>query len=207
VFSTAADSQPQVEVHVLQGERDMAVDNKSLGRFVLDGIPPAPRGVPQIEVTFDIDANGILQVSAKDKGTGKEQKIRIEGSSGISKEEINRMQTEAAAHAEEDKKKRDLIEMKNQAEQAIYSTEKTLKELGDKADAATKTAIEEKITALKGVKDGSDAVAIKTALDALMSTSQKLGEQLYKQQAASAPQEPPKTGSENVVDADAKPKG
>ncbi len=199
VFSTAADNQPQVEIHVLQGERELASDNKSLGRFVLDGIPPAPRGVPQIEVAFDIDANGILQVSAKDRGTGKEQKIRIEGSSGISPEEVERMQKDAAAHAEEDKKKKELIEVKNQAEQLIYMTEKAVKEAGDKADAATKKAIEEKVTALKAVKDGEDVAAIKKASDELSVASQKLSEQLYKQQPPA-----PEGKQEPVVDADAK---
>jgi molecular chaperone DnaK len=183
VFSTAADNQPQVEIHVLQGEREMAADNKSLGRFVLDGIPPAPRGVPQIEVTFDIDANGILNVSAKDKASGKQQSIRIEGSSGISKEEIARMQAEAEKFAEADKARKEAIEVKNQAEQLVYSTEKAMKEAGDKVDAATKKTVEEKIEAVKKVKDGEDSAAIKKAMEELSAEAQKMGEQLYKQTA------------------------
>lgn len=212
VFSTAADSQPQVEVHVLQGEREMASDNKSLGRFVLDGIAPAPRGVPQIEVTFDIDANGILNVSAKDKGTGKEQSIRIEGSSGLSDEEIERMTKEAASHAQEDKKKKETIEVKNQAEQLIYATEKTLKELGDKVDEAAKKDVTAKIEALQSVKDGGDVEVIKKASDELAVASQKIGEQLYKQQAAAQPEptnEPAAdtvTSAEDVVEGNAKEK-
>lgn len=181
VFSTATDNQPQVEIHVLQGEREMATDNKSLGRFVLDGIPPSPRGMPQIEVTFDIDANGILNVSAKDKGTGKEQSIKIEGSSGISEAEITRMTQEAAAHADEDKRKKEAVEVKNQAEQLIYATEKSLRELGDKADAAIKSEITEKVEALKKVKDGGDVAAIKQATEALATTAQKLGQKMYQQ--------------------------
>lgn len=196
VFSTAAENQPQVEIHVLQGEREMAADNKSLGRFVLDGIPPAPRGVPQIAVTFDIDANGILQVSAQDKGTGKEQKIRIEGSSGMAPAEIERMQQEAKAHAEEDKKKKEVAELKNQAEQLIYAAEKSLKEAGDKVEAATKKNVEEKITALKNLTDSSDTAAIKTALDELSAAAQKVGEALY--------QQPPKQNEPEPTVVDAK---
>jgi molecular chaperone DnaK len=190
VFSTAADSQPQVEIHVLQGEREMAVDNKSLGRFILDGLPPAPRGVPQIEVTFDIDANGILNVSAKDKGSGKEQKIRIEGASGLSEAEIARMQKEAEEHAAEDKQLKDAVETKNQAEQMIYSTEKTLHDLGDKLDAETKKTVTDKLDALKVVKDDTDTGKIKQALDDLALAAQKIGEKMYQQPPASpaAPQ-------------------
>ena len=184
-FSTAADNQPQVEVHVLQGEREMAADNKSLGRFVLDGIAPAPRGVPQIEVTFDIDANGILNVSAKDKGTGKEQKITIEGSSGISEEEIERMKKEAQEHAADDKQKKEGIEVKNQAEQLVYTTEKTLKEAGDKVDAVTKKAIEEKIEVVKKAKDGDDTAATKKAVEELSQAIQKIGEAASAQASAS----------------------
>lgn len=182
VFSTAADNQPQVEVHVLQGEREMAADNKSLGRFVLDGIPPAPRGVPQVEVTFDIDANGILNVSAKDKGTGKEQSIKIEGSSGLSEAEVERMKQEATEHAAEDKQKKELIELQNQAEQLIYSTEKTLKDVGDKVDDATKKEVTEKIEALKQAKGTTDAAGLKKAVEELMLSAQKVGEQIYKQE-------------------------
>ena len=200
VFSTAADNQPQVEIHVLQGEREMASDNKSLGRFVLDGIPPAPRGVPQIEVTFDIDANGILNVSAKDKGTGKQQSIRIEGSSGLSEAEIEKMQKDAELHAEEDKKKKELIEVKNQSEQLIYATEKTLKDLGDKVDAATKQTITEKIEALRKVQNDTNADTIKTAMEDLSKTAQQMGEKLYKE---STPTDQPKT---DVVDGQAEEK-
>ncbi len=184
VFSTAADSQPQVEIHVLQGEREMANDNKSLGRFILDGIPPAPRGVPQIEVTFDIDANGILNVSAKDKGTNKEQSIKIEGSSGLSDEEIERMKADAEKHAGEDKKKKEAVEVKNNAEQMIFATEKTLKEAGDKVDAAMKKGIEEKIEALKKVKDGEDSAAIKKATEELSTKAQELGQKMYEEAQA-----------------------
>ncbi|MEX1112718.1 MAG: molecular chaperone DnaK [Candidatus Andersenbacteria bacterium] len=184
VFSTAADNQPQVEIHVLQGEREMAVDNKSLGQFVLDGIPSAPRGVPQIEVTFDIDANGILHVSAKDKASGKEQKIRIEGSSGLSEEEVNRMKADAEKFAEEDKKKKEAVETKNQAEQLIFLSEKTLKDAGDKVTEDVKKPIEEKIEALKKVKDTDDTVAIKKASEELSAAIQKVGEQMYQQQQA-----------------------
>jgi len=184
VFSTAADNQPQVDVHVLQGEREMAGDNKSLGRFVLDGIAPAPRGLPQIEVAFDIDANGILNVSAKDKGTGKEQSIKIEGSSGLSDDEITRMQQEAESHAEEDKKKKEAVEVKNQGEQLVYTTEKTLKEMGDKIDEATKKAIDEKIAELKKANEGDDIEAIKKAIEGVTQAAQKVGEQVYKQEEA-----------------------
>lgn len=184
VFSTAADNQPQVEIHVLQGEREMASDNKSLGRFILDGIPPAPRGMPQIEVTFDIDANGILNVSAKEKGSGKQQQIRIEGSSGITEDEIKRMQQDAEAHAVEDKKKKEAIETKNEAEQVIYATEKALREAGDKIDAPTKQTITEKVEALKKANEGTDTAATKKAIQELSQAAQKIGEKLYQQQQA-----------------------
>ena len=157
VFSTAADNQTAVTIHVLQGERDMAGDNKTLGRFELFGIPPAPRGIPQVDVTFDIDANGIVQVSAKDMGTGKEQSIRITASSGLSEEEIKNLIKDAELHAEEDHKKRELIEARNQADTLIYTTEKTVTDLGDKVDAATKTDIESHIAALKTATEGTDA--------------------------------------------------
>lgn len=180
IFSTAADSQPSVEIHVLQGERPMATDNKTLGRFMLDGIPPAPRGVPQVEVNFDIDANGILNVSAKDKGTGKEQKITITASSGLSKDEIDRMAREAELHAEEDKKKKELIELRNNADTMVYTTEKMLKEYGDKVSADDKKAVEEKVEALKKVKDGDDQDVIKKAADELATVAQKIGAAMYK---------------------------
>jgi molecular chaperone DnaK len=186
VFSTAADSQPGVEIHVLQGEREMAADNKSLGRFMLDGIPPAPRGVPQVEVTFDIDANGILNVKAKDKASGKEQKITITASTGLSKEEVERMKKDADAHAAEDKKKRESVDLKNNAETMVYTTEKMLKEMGEKMKPEDKKAIEEKVEALKKVKDGTDAEAIKKAAEELTELAQKVGGELYKAQSPSA---------------------
>jgi molecular chaperone DnaK len=182
VFTTAADNQPSVSIHVLQGERPMANDNKTLGRFELTGIPPAPRGVPQIEVTFDIDANGIVNVSAKDLGTGKEQSIRITASSGLSEEEIENLVKDAEAHAEEDKKKRELIEARNHADTLIYSTEKSIADLGEKLDPALKADIESKVENLKSLKDGEDVEAIKAASDELSQASHKLAEQLYAQQ-------------------------
>lgn len=193
VFSTAADNQTQVEIHVLQGERQMASDNKSLGRFILDGIPPSPRGIPQVEVTFDIDANGILNVSAKDKASGKQQQIRIEGSSGLSKEEVERMKTEAEKFAEEDKQKKDLIEAKNIAQQTVYLSEKTLKESEGKIDATLKKTVEEKVTALKAVQDGSDFNAIKQATEALSAELQKIGQQMYQQAQSAAPDQKKET--------------
>jgi len=189
IFSTAADNQPSVEVHILQGERSMAADNKTLGRFILDGIPPAPRGVPQVEVSFDIDANGILNVSAKDKATGKEQTIRIEASSGISKEEIERMKKEADAHAEDDKKKKESIDARNLADTLVYTTEKTLREFGDKVNADDKKNIEEKIEALKKVKDGDDVETMKKASEELSQAIQKVGTELYKAQQEAQKQE------------------
>ncbi len=179
IFSTAADNQTSVEIHVLQGERKMATDNKTLGRFILDGIPPSPRGIPQIEVTFDIDANGILNVTAKDKATGKEQSIRIEASSDLSKEEIERMKKEAEAHAEEDKRKQELVEAKNLADSLIYTTEKALKDAGDKISVEKKKPVEEKIEGLKKVKDGNDIEAIKKATEELSQEAQKIGQELY----------------------------
>ena len=181
-FSTAADSQPSVEIHVLQGEREMAADNKSLGRFILDGIPPAPRGVPQIEVTFDIDANGILNVKAKDKATGKEQSIRIESSSGLSKEEIERMKKEAETHSEEDRKRKERVEVKNNADTLVYTSEKLLRDAGDKIKAEDKKAIEEKISELKKIKEGDDTDAIKKAMEELSREAQKIGTTMYQQQ-------------------------
>ncbi len=180
VFSTAADNQTSVEIHVLQGERPMAADNKSLGRFILDGIPPAPRGIPQVEVTFDIDANGILKVMAKDKATSKQQHITISGSSNLSKEEIERMRKEAEAHAAEDRQRRELIDARNQADQLIHVVEKTLKDAGDKVDAATKTSLETKISELKKAKDGNDLEAIKKQLDEISQEIQKVGAAMYK---------------------------
>jgi molecular chaperone DnaK len=164
VFSTAADSQPGVDIHVLQGEREFANDNRTLGRFKLDGIPPAPRGTPQIEVTFDIDANGILSVTAKDKGTGKEQKVKIEVGSGLSKDEVERMAKDAQSHAAEDKKRRELVDLKNQADSLVYQAEKQQKELGDKLDAAAKGQIESAIADLKKAMAGEDAERLKAAI-------------------------------------------
>jgi molecular chaperone DnaK len=179
VFSTASDNQPAVSIHVLQGEREMAADNKTLGNFELAGIPPAPRGVPQVEVTFDIDANGIVHVSAKDLGTGKEQSIRITASSGLSKEEVEKMVREAESHAAEDKKKRELIEAKNAGDNLVYSTEKSLKEFGDKIDASEKQKIEDGIAALKKSLEGTDAEEIKKTTETLMQASHKLAEAVY----------------------------
>jgi len=180
VFSTAADNQTSVEIHIVQGERPMATDNKSLGRFILDGIPPAPRGIPQIEVSFDVDANGILNVKAKDKASGKEQSIRIEASSGLSDEDIKKMKDEAEAHAEEDKKKKELADEKNSADMMVFTAEKSLKEYGDKVGPEIKTAIEEKIAKVKTAKEGQDIVAIKTAIEELTSEMSKIGEAMNK---------------------------
>ena len=187
IFSTAADNQPSVEINVLQGEREMAVGNKSLGRFILDGIPPSPRGVPQVEVTFDIDANGILNVKAKDKATNKEQSIRIEASSGLSKEEIDKMQKDAEAHAEEDKKKKEKVEIKNNADTLIYTTEKLLRDAGDKIKEDDKKTITEKVEALKKVKESDDLEAIKKASEELSQEAQKIGAAMYQQAAGQTP--------------------
>ncbi len=181
VFSTAADNQPAVSIHVLQGEREMAAYNKTLGRFDLTDIPPAPRGVPQIEVTFDIDANGIVNVSAKDLGTGKQQAIKITASSGLSKEEIERLVKEAEMHADEDKKKKELVEARNHADTLIYQTEKSLKDLGAKVDASTKSNVESKISALKDVMKNDNTEDIKRLSDELMQASHKLAEAMYQQ--------------------------
>lgn len=196
IFSTAVDNQPSVEIHIVQGERELASDNKTLGRFILDGIPPSPRGLPQIEVTFDLDANGILSVKAKEKTTGKEQSIRIEAKTSLSKEDIERMKKDAELHAEEDKKKRELIETRNIADQLIYGAEKALKNAdgipeGEKrVPEDIRRTVEDKITALKAVKDGEDVIAIKNASDALSQEMQKIGEALMKaQQANPAPAE------------------
>lgn len=186
IFSTASDNQPSVEIHVLQGERPMAADNKTLGRFILDGIPPSPRGVPQVEVTFDIDANGILSVKAKDKATNKEQSIRIEASSGLSKDEIEKMKKDAELHADEDKKKKELIDVRNQAEAFIFTTEKALRDVGDKVSDDEKKKVQEKIDALKKVKDGDDKAAMESATRELGQAAQKIGEEAYKAQQASS---------------------
>ncbi|MEW6408040.1 MAG: molecular chaperone DnaK [Patescibacteria group bacterium] len=201
VFSTAADNQPAVEINVLQGEREMAQDNKTLGRFILDGIPPAPRGVPQIEVTFDIDANGILNVKARDRATGREQKITITASTGLSKEEVEKMKKDAEAHAAEDKKKKEQVEVKNNAETLIYTTEKTLREAGNKIDEKIKKSIEDKVAALKKVKDGQDIEAIKRTSQDLSQEIQKVGQAMYQaaKQAQQAGQKQGAAGAQSTV--------
>lgn len=188
-FSTAADNQTSVEIHVLQGEREFAADNKSLGRFILDGIPPAPRGIPQVEVTFDIDASGILTVRAKDKATGKEQHITIQGSSNLSKDEVERMKQEAESHAEEDRKRKEVVEIRNQADTLLSVSEKTLKDAGDKAKPEDKTAVETAMTELKDVKDKEDLEVIRTKMQALSDAIQKVGAAMYEGQpeAGAAP--------------------
>ena len=195
VFSTASDSQTQVEINVLQGERPMAIDNKSLGKFTLDGIPPAPRGVPQIEVTFDINVNGILEVTAKDKATGRQQNITITASSGLSDAEIEQMRRDAEAHAEEDQKRRELIEARNTADNAIYTTEKTLKDLGDKVSEQHKAAVENQIATLRRLREEDDAEAINKAIEDLMKTLQEIGQAAYAQEQAQAQQAPQDDGT------------
>jgi len=215
IFSTAADNQTAVTIRVFQGEREMAADNKLLGQFDLVGIPPAPRGVPQVEVTFDIDANGIVHVSAKDMATQKEQSIKITASSGLSKEEVEQLVKEAQSHTEEDKKKRELVELKNQADTLIYSTEKNLTEHGDKIDPAEKTKITEAVDSLKKAIEGTDSEAIKTATQNLTTASHKLAEEMYKKAstdgqtggpgAGTGPEQPTEggaEGNEKVVDAE-----
>lgn len=204
IFSTAADNQPSVDIKVFQGEREMAADNKLLGQFSLTGIAPAPRGVPQIEVTFDIDANGILNVKAIDKGTGKEQKITITASSGLSDEEIEKMKQDAETHADEDKKKRESVEVRNTADTMVYTTEKMLDEHKDKVTDEDKKAVEEKLEALKKVKDGDDIDAIKNASEELSKAAQKIGAALYQQEQAQAGAEQAsgEDAAEDVKDAD-----
>jgi molecular chaperone DnaK len=215
IFSTAADNQPAVSIHVLQGERPMAGDNKTLGRFELVGIPPAPRGIPQVEVTFDIDANGIVHVSAKDLGTGKEQSIRITSSSGLTEEEIRRLVKDAEAHADEDKKKKDLIEARNHADALVYSVEKNLKEFGDKIDGSERSRIEDAVKKVKDAMNRDDIQAIQSAQEELTQATHKLAEAMYAKasaqqgagpgagagQAGPKPQGPAK-GDDDVVDAD-----
>jgi molecular chaperone DnaK len=190
VFSTAADSQTSVEVHVLQGERPMARDNRTLGKFHLDGIPPAPRGVPQIEVTFDIDANGIVNVQAKDKGTGKEQKITITASSGLSKDEVDRMMKDAESHSAEDKERKEEVETRNRADQAVYVAEKFMKESGDKLDASDRMAIESATNDVKKAIEANDAKAITRTLEALTKAQEKAAEALYKNAGAAGGGQP-----------------
>ena len=208
IFSTAADNQPAVSVHVLQGEREMATDNKTIGNFELVGLPPAPRGVPQIEVTFDIDANGILHVSAKDLGTGKEQSIEITASSGLAEEEINRMVQDAESHASDDKKKRELIEARNQADGLAYTTERSLAEHGEKLDSATKKQIEDTLEELKKAVEGDDSEEIKKKSEALAQASHKLAEMMYAQAqnedaaAGGADTDTTASAGDDVVDAE-----
>jgi molecular chaperone DnaK len=211
IFSTAADSQPAVSIHVLQGEREMAQDNKTIGRFELSDIPPAPRGVPQIEVTFDLDANGILAVSAKDLGTGKEQSIKITASSGLTQDEIDRMTKDAELHAEEDKRRKELVETRNSADAMVHATEKSLKDLGDKVDAETKANVEREIENVNKLKDSDDVDAIKAAVEALTQASHKLAEMMYQQASKENPEggagaegsaKPKKDDDDDVVDAD-----
>ena len=200
-FSTAADNQTSVEIHVVQGERPMAQDNKSLGRFILDGIPPAPRGTPQIEVTFDIDANGILNVSAQDKGTGKKQNITITGSSGLTEEDIEKMKKDAEQHSDEDKKKKEAAEIRNQAEATVIQTEKLLNESGDKMSEEDKNQLQEKLDSLKQVKDGEDTDDIKAKMDDLNQVAQNIGQKMYQQQGQEAGQEG-QAGQESAGQAD-----
>ena len=213
IFSTAADNQPAVSIHVLQGEREMAGGNKTLGRFELVGIPPAPRGVPQVEVTFDIDANGIVNVSAKDMATGKEQSIQITASSGLSQEEIDRLVKDAELHAEDDKKKKEVVEARNNADALIYSTEKSLKELGEKIDGGTKSQVESAVSALKTAMEGEDVAEIKRLSEELTQASHKLAEAMYQQASQKGQQQAgpefsgqeqpgPSSDQEDVVDAD-----
>ena len=203
-FSTAADNQPAVSIHVLQGEREMSTDNKTLGRFELVGIPPAPRGVPQIEVTFDIDANGIVHVSAKDLGTGKEQAIKIESSGGLSEEEVEKMVNDAEQYADEDKAKRESVEVKNQAETLIYSTEKSVSELGDKLPEEDKTKIEACTEQLKKSVESDDIEAIKSDIEALSQASHKMAEMLYSQQQETQESQDPEDGSDQQSDGEEK---
>ena len=198
IFSTAADNQPSVEIHVLQGERDFARDNKTLGRFHLDGIPPAPRGVPQIEVTFDIDANGIVNVNAKDLGTGREQKITITSSTNMSKEDIDKAVKDAEQYAAEDKKRREEVETRNAADQMIYQCEKSINDLGDKIDEADKTELNEKIDALKEVLKGEDIEAIKQKQEELTKKFYEISEKAYKNA-------PPEGAPEGAAPNDASP--
>jgi molecular chaperone DnaK len=201
IFSTAADNQPAVSIHVLQGEREMAANNKTLGRFELVGIPPAPRGIPQIEVTFDIDANGIVNVSAKDQATGKEQSIQITASSGLSQEEIDKLVKDAEMHAEEDKSKRELVEARNSADALIYATEKSISELGDKVDSETKTNVEASIAELRKAMEGENTAEIKRVSDELTKASHKLAEAMYQQASQNEQQAGAETGGQSAGDA------
>jgi molecular chaperone DnaK len=204
VFSTAEDSQTAVTIRVFQGEREMAADNKALGQFDLVGIPPAPRGMPQIEVTFDIDANGIVSVTAKDKATAKEQQIRIQASGGLSESDIDKMVKDAEAHAAEDKQRRALVDAKNQGEALVHSAEKSVKDFGDKVSAADKGAIETAIAGLKTALEGEDIEAINARSNELAQASMKLGEAMYKAEQTAGAAGPEAKADEDVIDADFK---
>jgi molecular chaperone DnaK len=206
IFSTAADGQTQVEIHVVQGERPMAADNKSLGKFILDGIPPAPRGIPQIEVAFDIDANGILNVSAQDKATGREQSMQIVPSSGLAEEEVERMVQEAEQHREQDRQRKEEVETRNMADNAVYGAEKFLREQGDKVPANLRSETEAKIEALKSALQGSDVNAIRQRADELSQMLQQVGAAMYQEAGPETPpppeggDEPPGGGDEEVIE-------
>ncbi len=202
VFTTADDNQPSVEIHVLQGERELVSDNKTLGKFMLTDIPPAPRGMPQVEVTFDIDANGIVHVSAKDLGTGKEQSMTITGGSALPKDDIEQMIADAEAHAEEDRRRKEAIELRNQADSLVYSTDKSLKEHGDKVDEATRASIEEALGALKTALEGDDTEAIKSAMETVGTKSQELAQAIYQATAEDASAGDPQTSQEDAAGAD-----
>ncbi|MCX6736601.1 MAG: Hsp70 family protein, partial [Candidatus Parcubacteria bacterium] len=209
IFSTASDNQTAVEVHVIQGERSMAQDNKTLARFILDGIPPSPRGLPQIEVTFDIDANGILNVAAVDKATSRQQSVKVEASTGLNKDEVEKLKQEAEKFSEEDKKKKEVIEVKNVAENLTYSAEKSLKDSQDKIPADLKTKVEMKITELKKAIETNDLNTIKTASESLSATLPEIGSYLYKQKENAAPDQPsedqkPEAGEDKPQDAEFK---
>ncbi|MDQ5883482.1 MAG: molecular chaperone DnaK, partial [Patescibacteria group bacterium] len=210
VFSTAADNQTSTEIHIVQGERPMAGDNKSLGRFVLEGIPPAPRGVPQVEVTFDIDANGILNVKAKDKTSGKEQSIRIEASSGLTDEEIKKMQKDAELNAEADKQKKDLADIKNNAEMTLFTAEKAIKDGGDKVPEDVKKSVEEKVAKLKSVKELPEhtdgGAAIKSASEELATEMQKIHEAMSKAGTETNPSETAEEKKDGTIDAEVEDK-
>ncbi|MDD2921525.1 MAG: molecular chaperone DnaK [Anaerolineales bacterium] len=203
VFSTASDNQTQVEIHILQGERSMAADNKSLGKFILDGIPPAPRGMPQIEVTFDVDANGIMKVSAKDKATGRSQHITITASSGLSEAEVEQMRKDAESHADEDRKRKDLIEARNNADNTIYAAEKSIREFGDKIPAEIRSEVESKIAEVKSASESDDVEKIRAAVDSLGQAIQKIGAAVYQQGGAETAEENP-GGDPDVVDGEVK---
>jgi molecular chaperone DnaK len=210
IFSTASDSQTQVEIHVLQGERPMAMDNKSLGKFALDGIPPAPRGIPQIEVTFDIDANGILKVTASDKATGRSQNITITASSGLSKDEVEKMRKEAEMHAAEDGQRKDMIEARNHADNTLYAAEKALKEFGDKVPAEVKAEVEAAVAGVRSVTAGEDLEAIRKATETLGQAIQKIGASTYQQAPGDPSADPANAGSsadsadEDIIDGEVK---